>query len=190
MSTKKDASTGSSLVEILIAIALFSITITAVTLMYYSGREYSMDSLASRVASEKLHDSGEALRFIRDTKWSTLTDGVHGFQFLSSGSWAVTSSPDVSDEYTRKASVSTDSDGIKHVDLTVSWHYQTEATKSLELYQTLAPPDQGLSGDWTHPCILSTADGGRSKGSDVFFSNYKAYVTSSAVQPTKKIFYL
>lgn len=190
MSTNKEeliGIRGSSLVEVLIALTIFSLTISASVMVFFGGQGFVAESLTTRKGMEKAHDGAEALRAIRDKQWSTLTTGTHGFAFLSSGSWIVTDTPDLSDGYTRKASISVDVDGIKHVDITVSWQQPPQGTKSLTLHETLAPPDQGLYGDWTNPCILSTADGGSgSKGTDVFYANARAYVTSSAVAANKE----
>src|SRR3989344_3285840 len=112
---------GSSLVEILIALGIFAIVVSATALVFFGGQEFAAGSIESRTGVEKARTGAEALRIIRDKKWTDLTDGIHGLQFLASGSWQLTGSPDVSDGFTRTVSISTDFDGIKHIDLTVSW---------------------------------------------------------------------
>lgn len=177
---------GQSLVEILIALTIFSLVMSATALLFFSGQNFLGASFQSRKAIEKAHDGVEALRFIRDENWTNLTNGLHGLTFTGS-KWQLTSTPDWSEDFKRTVSISTDIDGLKHIDLTVQWHEPTEGTKSIELAQLLAPLEQGISGDWGSPCILSTADGGTgSKGTDVFYSNGKAYVTSSAASAGKE----
>src|SRR3989344_1291015 len=176
---------GFSLVEILIALGIFSISITAVITMFFGGQNFVASGISSRTALEKAHDGVEALRFIRDTNWTSMTNGLHGLQ-LSGGTWQLTGSPDVSDGFTRTVSISSDIDGIKRANVTVSWQETTPSIKTVSIYQTLSPPDQGLQGDWTKPCLLSHADGtSGDKAKDIFFSNYKVYVASSASAANK-----
>lgn len=182
---------GQSLVEILVALAIFSLVISAVTLVFFGGQNFVSKSLESRQGLQKAHDGMEALRFIRDTNWNMLTNGIHGMSFLDSGQWVLTGSPDVSDGFTRTVSISTDTDSIKHIQLTVTWPHPPEGTQTIRLDQTLAPQDQALSGDWTQPCILSAIDGSSgAKGSDVFYANQKAYVASSATAVGKEDLYI
>ena len=76
---------GQSLVEILVAIAVFMLTISATTMIFFGGESFAGKSLQSREAVQKAHDGFEAVRFIRDNHWDTLTDGAHGLSFLSIG---------------------------------------------------------------------------------------------------------
>ena len=187
MSTPKAKSIGSSLVEILIALAVFSLIISASVLVFFGGQNFAVSSLEAREATQKAHDGVEALRFIRDTKWSTMTDGIHGLEFLASGQWQLTSSPDISDGFTRTVSISTDINTIKHIGLTVTWEHLPEGTRTISLKQTLAPPNQAIAGDWTQPCVVGKSDGTPgAKGADVYYSNGKAYVASSAVAVGKE----
>lgn len=190
MLTPKEAligNKGQSLVEILVALAVFSLTITAATLVFFGGQNFVAEAQISREAIQKGHDGMEALRFIRDNKWATLTDGKHGLTFLASQSWELTASPDVDDGFTRTVNISTDSFNIKQVELTVTWQDPTVGSRSVAFSQTLAPPDQGIAGDWTNPCVLGTADGDAgAKGTDVFYANDKAYVSSSTSSVGKK----
>lgn len=184
---------GFSLIEVLIAIAIFSLSMTAVTLVFFSGQNFTSKALESRRAVELAHDGIEGLRFIRDANWQNLTDSpTHGLNFTS-GVWTLTGSPDWTQNYKRTVSISTDFDGIKHARLTVAWSSPPEGTKSIELYQTLGPLDQGIYGDWSQPCLLSTGVGssGSSKGTDIVYSNSRVYITSyesSSGKPDLTIF--
>ena len=182
---------GSSLVEILIALGIFAIVVSATALVFFGGQEFAAGSIESRTGVEKARTGAEALRIIRDKKWTDLTDGIHGLQFLASGSWQLTGSPDVSDGFTRTVSISTDFDGIKHIDLTVSWYHLPEGTRSIEFSQTLSPLEEGLKGDWEELCVVGSVDAGSgSKGSDVFYLDGKAYVTDSAAAASKPDLYI
>ena len=187
MLTSKEELTGSSLVEILVTLAVFTLMTSAALLVFFGGQNYIAGSLEARQATQKAHDGVEALRFIRDTKWSTITDGIHGLAFLASGQWQLTGSPDVSDGFTRTVSISTDANSIKHIGLTVAWNHFPEGTRTISLKQTLAPSNQALAGDWTEPCVVGAADGSSgAKGTDVFYSNGKAYVSSSTSSAGKE----
>lgn len=187
MLTPKEKSTGNSLVEILIALAVFSLTISATALVFFGGQNFAGAALEARQATQKAHDGVDALRFIRDGHFDTMTDGIHGLSFLASGQWILTSSPDISDGFTRTVSISTDSNSIKHIDMMVTWNDPPTATHSIDLSQTLAPPNQALAGDWTKPCVVGKADGtAGAKGTDIFYSNGKAYVASSTATANKE----
>ena len=190
MSTPKEElignNQGQSLVEILIALAVFSITITATTLVFFGGQNFSANALNTREAIQKTHDASEALRILRDTNWNSLTNGTHGLQFTND-QWSLTASSDWSNGYKRSVVISTDANGIKQLDTTVAWNVGSEGTKSMSITETLTPPNQGLSGDWQQPCVVGDADGtSGAKGTDVFYANQKAYVSSSAVAQNKE----
>src|SRR3989338_10974661 len=95
MSTPKEElignNQGQSLVEILIALGVFSITITATTLVFFGGQNFSANALNTREAIQKTHDASEALRILRDTNWNSLTNGTHGLQFTND-QWSLTAS--------------------------------------------------------------------------------------------------
>lgn len=182
---------GRSLVEILVALVIFSLIITAVTLVFFGGQNFLGQSVEARKAIEYAHVGLEAVRIVRDNGWTNLTDGIHGLNFDGT-TWTLTGSPDVSNGYTRTVSISSDFDNVKHIRMTVQWDHQPEGTKTVEIYTTLSPLEQGISGDWTQPCILSTAAGssGSSKGTDVVYANGKAYVTSNEASSGKPDFYI
>ncbi len=174
------AQAGQSLVEILVALAVFSLTISATTLLFFSGQNFSSNAMRAREALQKSHDGFEALKILRDTSWTTMTNGTHGLQFTNN-QWTMTSSPDWSNGYKRSVLVATNADGSKRLDLTVAWNNGAEGTKSLGFSDILTPPDQGVVGDWTQPCVIGTGSGSTgSKGTDVVYANGKAYVASSA----------
>src|SRR3989338_4676370 len=119
---------GSSLVEILIALGIFAIVVSATALVFFGGQTSVAGALESRTGME-------AVRIIRDKKWTDLTNCIHGLQFLASGEWQLTGSPDVSDGFTRTVSISTDIDGIKHADVIISWQETTLTAKTGTVYQ-------------------------------------------------------
>src|SRR3989344_1514780 len=181
---------GASLVEILIALGVFSIVITAVVLTFFGGHNFILSGVMSRTAVEKARTGVEALRIIRDTSWPSMTSGIHGLR-LSNGIWELTDSPDISDGFTRTVSLSNDIAGITHADVTVSWQETTPNFRTVTVYETLSPPNQGLQGDWTQPCVLSIVNGATgSKGKDVYYYNYKAFVASSASSDNKDDLYI
>jgi len=77
---------GQSLIEILIATAVFVITVSALSLFilntYVSGRFAQEITIANYLAQEGL----EAARSIRDNNWSNFTIGEHGLA-ISGNNW-------------------------------------------------------------------------------------------------------
>lgn len=178
------------MVEILIALALFSMTITAVTLVFFSGQNFITDSLQARKAVEKAHDGAEALRFIRDTNFTSMTNGLHGLSFTNDA-WQLTTTPDWSEDFKRTVSISTDLDGIKHADLIVQWHHPSEGTKSFNISETIAPPNQGLTGDWTQPRLIGSGDiGPGNQGTDIAYKGDRVYMTATAASAPKPDFFI
>lgn len=171
---------GSLLLEILIALAIFSLSISAVTLVFFSGQTFVARSVESRKAVEKAHIGLEAIRFIRDSNWKDLVDGSNYGIAFDGSAWTLTGSPDWSENFKRTVSISTDFDGAKHTRITVAWNSPPEGTKSIELYQTVTPLDQGIYGDWTQPCVLSEAENSKkdTKGTDIVYRNGRVYITS------------
>lgn len=181
---------GYSLVELLIALTIFTLTISAVVFLFYGGQDFTAGGLTAQNGADRVRTSGEALRFIRDNNWASMTNGIHGLQLVDN-TWQLTDTPDVANGFTRTVSLSTDIDGIKHATVTVAWQAMNVGTQSTSIYETLAPPNQGLNGDWTQPCVLTTLDAGSgSKGTDIAYLNNRVYVTNSSSSSGKDDLYI
>ena len=141
---------GQSLVEIIVALAIFSLVALATSILF-------LDSITSLRVSNELSEATalvyegiDASRSIRDNSWLDLATGTHGLDDTS-GSWAFSGSPETVGDYTRTVTVEdVDRDGsfniagsgtndprTKLVTVDVSWNSRgsTQST-SVEAYLT------------------------------------------------------
>lgn len=112
---------GFSIVEIIIASAIFALIVTAFvgSLTYFnkSATAAGIKARAIFLAEEGL----EAARNIRDEDFSNLINGTHGLA-ISSGQWVFSGSQDLTDIFLREVEISTIDDNTKEVDSRVSWN--------------------------------------------------------------------
>jgi Tfp pilus assembly protein PilV len=141
------AKKGSSLIEVLLAVTVFALFVTAVS----GGILYGQDSArtsGTRQRALRLAEEGlEAVRSIRDGGYSGLpVDGTYGLA-ITANKWTLTGSSDTSDIFTRTVVLSTPSTGKRKVVVTVSWNQGAGRTGQVVL--------EGYATDW-----LGTTSGG------------------------------
>ncbi len=149
-------SRGFSLVEVLIACAIISLTSIALMSSISKGVELSNRALRQVQASNLTEEGVEAIKSIRDNNWSTISslslNTVYYLSFDSNiNSWSLGLTPvgDIDGIFSRKvtffevnrdsnddiAPVGTLDTGIKKVNVDVSWSTQSGLnTKSLSFY--------------------------------------------------------
>lgn len=125
-------SRGFSIVEILIASAIFLLTTTIFISSLISakfGFDYSTrENRAVLLAEEGL----EAVRNIKDAGFENLIDGTYGIS--NSGSvFDLSDSPDISDIFTRSLTISTIAENQKRVDAFVSWADKISSSNSVTM---------------------------------------------------------
>lgn len=178
---------GMSLVEILLAIAIFSVISTGIIGAIIYGQE-STAVAGSRERAVKIAEEGiEAVRNIRDSGYSNLpADGTYGL-VVSGGVWTLSGSSDVTDIFTRTIVLSTVDARTRNVTVNVTWSQtvQRPGVISLNTYLTdwvtpsinyrkgmLVYGDGGSTTDaieyqiyddstgvWTHPAVTADVDG-------------------------------
>lgn len=111
---------GFSIVEIIIASAVFALIVTAFvgSLIYFNKSSATAGTKARAVflAEEGL----EAARNIRDEDFSNLTDGTYGL-VISSGQWVFSGSQDLTDNFTREIEISSIDVNTKEIISQVFW---------------------------------------------------------------------
>jgi len=124
---------GFSLVEIILASALFALLVTALVGVYLYGQE-STALAGNRARATMLAEEGlEAVRNIRDAGFSNLADGTHGLA-VSGNQWALSGTSDITDIFTRSLAISPGDDASrKQVTATVSWQQTPQRTGSAVL---------------------------------------------------------
>ncbi|EKE15717.1 MAG: hypothetical protein ACD_11C00108G0011 [uncultured bacterium] len=121
-----------ALVEVLLGVALFSLSISALigTLIY--GQESTVLS-GDRVRASYLAEEGiEALRNIKDASFSNLTDGTWGLT-TTGNQWNLNGSSDANGEFTRQTQISTIDADTKRATTTVSWTQNLQRIGSVVL---------------------------------------------------------
>lgn len=175
---------GFSLIEILIAIAVLTLSISAVILLVFANQNMKIDVLTNNEGVSKAQELIEGLRAKSRQNFSSV----------------VTVAPAADGIYT-KGAVVTDIDLFtKLITTTVTWAESAVRPITVKFATIVTDPQSAfggdtcnpvLSGDWTDPQLLGAADVGQNNGgtdADVF--NKKAYVTANAAAAGKHDFYI
>jgi hypothetical protein len=149
---------GISLVEVLLAITVFGMIVTAVggSIMY--GRT-STNASGNRQRATMLAEEGlEAVRNIRDNSFSNLTDGTYGLS-QSASQWALTGTSDSNNGFTRQITISSNGTNRKDVSSKVSWQQGGQSgTSDTTITTRLTNWFASIIKSWTKPGIDSSAD--------------------------------
>jgi len=126
---------GYSIVEILLAVSIFAISVTGLigTLVY---GQQSAALAGTRARAAYLAEEGlEAVRNIRDDSFINLVDGTYGLA-IQSGQWILSGSSDTTDIFTRSVTISSIDASTKRIVSTVTWKQteQRDGTISLTSY--------------------------------------------------------
>ncbi len=185
--------TGQSVIEVLVALALLGSMFAASFMLISTSWSQGQTSLLRTQAQTIFSDGFEAVRQISQTDFSELTDGYHGLS-QASGLWSFSGTEDITDaRFTRTVRVETITDNERTVTITVSWTTPTgrpaeisSATRFTDWNGPTTPTssncyDYALTGDWTNPITLGTADiGSGSQGTDVVVDYPYVYLSGTA----------
>lgn len=140
--TIREHKKGSSLVEVILAVATFSLIAAALIGAIIYGQQSTAVAGARERASKIAEEGIEAVRNIRDSGYSNLpVDGTYGL-VISGGVWTLTGSSDTTDIFLRTVTISTIDSKTRKLTVNVTWdqtEQRTNATLSLNTYLT----------DWT-----------------------------------------
>jgi len=127
---------GQSLVEILFAIAVF--TIGVVTIGYLIFDSFTSIRLKEDAAKARLlsQEGLEAARLLRDVSFDALPSGTYGLSF-ENGTWELFSSPSQSGKFERTLTITDASDDMKTVQSQVVWQAYGR-TQTVALYTQLS----------------------------------------------------
>ncbi|MEI8103723.1 MAG: hypothetical protein WCG84_02335 [Candidatus Moraniibacteriota bacterium] len=168
---------GFSTVEALLAVAVFSLLITAFSGAYLYGEESTMLA-GNRARAVLLAEEGlEAVRNIRDAGFANLSDGTFGLA-TTGNQWSLSGASDVNDIFTRTVTVATVNTKRKQVTSAVAWQENAQRSDSLTLTTYLSNwIASGGLGNWASPTQVGLLDmTGTSDGLKIAISGNYAYV--------------
>ena len=123
---------GFSLVEVLLAVAVFGLMVTGLA----GGLIYGQQSTAlagQRARAVILADEGlEAIRNIRDENFSNLTDGTYGLT-TAGNQWNLSGTSDITDIFTRQIVISAVDANRKQLTSTISWQQNPQRAGQIQL---------------------------------------------------------
>ncbi len=197
---------GQSALEVIIALAILVI-VSTVSFVLLGTTLAENQEVADRAQAERLIREGfEAIRQIRNRDWDALAPGTYGLA-QSGGDWTFSGGSDVTGgQFTRTVTVSDPGDeDQREIEIEIAWQAtptrptSVAATTRLTNWQLAEPlpsssncRDGSLSGDWTLPITVGTADlGAGNQGTDIVVDLpyiYASGVASSSSKPDLFIF--
>jgi len=158
---------GQSLVELLCAIAVFTIGVVVIGYLILDAQVALSQHIRYTEAALLEKEGIEVARILRDDGFENLTPGTHGIQ-LSDDRWTLTASPIVQDIFTRTLTVTDIDEQTKKVESTVEWDISsaragrvTEYAYLTDWKQTLGSAgDVSITTDEVYLVASSTALGG------------------------------
>ena len=170
---------GMATLEILIAMIIIIMAISAVIMLIFGSQTSSISSGTNQEALYK------AQTLLEDSRANA----------RSNFSGVVTTAPVPDDIYTKNITVIDINSFTKKVTSLVSWSgYYVSLSTVVTDWQSALEGDtcnQTLTGDWTNPQLLGSADVGQNNGgTDVDVISQKAYLTANASSGSKPDFYI
>lgn len=156
---KKHYNRGISLVEVLLAIAIFTLFVASLGTIGLSGMLMTSDAVERFRATLVAQESIGALRSIRSENYSLLTVGTHGLA-LSGSNWQLTPTPDITDKFTRTVTISSSGIGKLLARVTVEWPSRIGTVGKVETQTFL---HQLYGSRWTHTTVADF-EGGKLNG--------------------------
>ena len=165
---------GFSLLELVLAIAIFSVSSIGLATMLIDA------NLSTKTSSDRIEallyakEGVEAVRAIRDADWTDLTDGNHGL-ISSGGVWAFSGSSDtIASKYTRTVNIEAVSASTKNVSVTVAWDITVTRPVSVVLTTVLT--------NWVSATVVGGGGGGG--GSSTYTVTYDGNGNTGGTAPT------
>ena len=145
---------GFNLIEVMLALAVFSLAVLALAGAFLYGLE-SAQVAGKRARAILVAEEGlEAVRNIRDADFANLIDGTHGLA-VSSNQWILSGSQDVVDIFTRQIIISSVDSDRKQVVSQVDWDQSLQRAGSVAAatYLTNWQETTVITGTCAEECI-------------------------------------
>lgn len=141
---------GFSLLEVILALSLFGLLLTALGGMFF----YVNDSVVlagARARAVMLATEGlEAVRNIRDADFSSLSPGTHGLA-ISSNQWIFSGVSDTTDIFTREIIITNIDAERKSITTNVTWAQNLQRSGTVSFTTYLTDWARRVVGDWSNP---------------------------------------
>jgi len=123
---------GSSLIEALLAVAVFGLFVSAIVGGLIYGQESTVLAGQRQRATKIADECEEAARSIRDSGYTNLVNGTYGLT-STGGHWALTGASDVTDIFTRSITVADGSIDQKIITCNVNWAQNRQRSGNVQL---------------------------------------------------------
>jgi len=189
MNLKFNKKSGQSIIELLVALGIFVVAVSAAFQVFFGGQKIVIDSRNVNLATDYGWQAVEAVRNIRARNWSELTPGSHGLVFQN-GEWLFSSSSvsNSEDIFTRTVEIGVTADeNVRIATTTVTWQTDNqiktfvivEELTNWEAYTQSSCRAQELTGNWLAPRIIASGSiGSGNTGTDVIVKLPYIYVSS------------
>lgn len=148
---------GFSIVEVILASAVFVLLVTALIGAYLYGEEATMLA-GNRARAVMFAQEGlEAVRNIRDFDFTNLADGTYGLS-TAGNEWSLLGSQDINDIFTRQIIISSVDPTRRSVTANVSWQQNPQRTGLVSLTTRFADWLANGIGDWANPLEEASID--------------------------------
>lgn len=175
----KNKNRGFSLIEAVLASALFALFVTAFAGTYLYSQEASVYAGNNNRATMLADEGLEAVRNMRDAGYANLVDGTYGLA-TSTNQWTFSGVQDVNDIFTRKVTISTVDSKRKSVTSSVSWNQNLQRLANVTLTTRLTNWIAAGLGNWASPTTTATVNlSGSSDGIKVQYQGNYAYIVQS-----------
>lgn len=133
---KKQNNEGFSLIEIILATAIFIMMVSGLAGSLVYGIQLSFQSGAKSQAAYIAQEGVEIFRNLRDESFFNLSDGTYGIE-ISGNSYEIVSGNDTTGEYIRTITVSTIDADTKMIESEVTWDQELRGSGSVKLVSYL-----------------------------------------------------
>lgn len=148
---------GFSLVEVILASAVFILLVTALIGAYLYGEQATILA-GNRARAVMLAQEGiEAVRNIRDFNFTNLADGTYGLSTVGN-QWSLSGSSDISDIFTRQIIIFSINPTRKSVTANVSWQQNPQRTGLVSLTSRFVNWLANGIGNWANPLQAASID--------------------------------
>ena len=190
-----NSNSGQSLVEVIVALGVFTLVAGGAFLTFWGGQVISIDDVNAQSALDYAQEGLDAVRSIRDRDWSELADGDYGLEFIGSQWQFASTTGDSKEIFTRKVSIMTVDSNTKIATTTISWQTDPLRPLSVVLVEQLtdwqSPLTGGcssdpISGNWQAPQVIGSADlGAGISGTDVVAKLPYVFMSGTAATASK-----